>query len=975
MLAGAPQTFVGRIRELTELTAAFEGARSGHSSLALVTGEPGIGKSALSERLCTYAADNGGRVLRGHCYEQESASLPYLPFVEAIRSCLVDNDPDGLSLELGPSSGYIARLVPEAADRLNAAPPPRGSPEDDRWRLLQAVSDLLRSASQARPLALLLEDLHWADSGTLAVLQHLGRNLEGCRLLVVGTYRDTEVDRDHPLTATIAELRRWCRLLRLTLGGLGSNDVQQMLSDCAGREVSQRLAELVRARTEGNPLFVQEVEHGFVDAGMLDEADTVLEDALGGVPVGLREVIRARLSRLSAHCNRMLTAAAILARRFDVDALTATAGEPVEAVLISIEEAVRAGVLRECADTIYYEFTHAFFQQTLYEEIIAPRRRRLRERAAVALEEHYGTRAEAHAAELASLFSDSTEISRQRKAVAYWKKAATQAADVSAWQHAADCYARSISVMDLANDDFGEDRAALLHAQGKFALIATEWRRAWRCLMTALDMYRARQDAAAVAEIVLDCARAQAPKNRLLSLRDEAMAYLDALPPHLQARLISWDLAGRVVRDDQLERRLDRILEDHPDPSVSAGLMIRDMHIAHEEGHSDEVRLRARQAQENYLQAGDVSSAAESLLRVAEAAMADGRLEEFESLSKEYLSFAGRWHLGQHVGFAMQHIAGLALIRGDTARFGQALAEIPADNFVGDIYRAMKAELAGDLDSAVSLLPPVEKAGGAQGYLEIVLGHRTRILLSAGLLDEARREFVAWTRSFHASYQPMIRATEKRAGEMGCASAGDAIATLGSTAIVREAYGRLQQMSWLRFDIYGVSGIDVVRGSLALGLNQLKAAEAHYQQGLEWSQREGCPGEAGRCLLGLAEAALHRGQYMASVDYLDRAIPFFQEHQAKLYLDRVAAKKAEIMTGLASRDAGASGSEAGLDGLTARECEVLRLVAQGLSSRDIADTLVLSVRTVDRHIANIYRKIDASGRVQATAYAFGHGLL
>ena len=202
------QTFVGREAELKQLQVAFDGALSGQGALAMVVGEPGIGKTALCEQLSTYAAIRGGRVLRGNCYEEGSLSLPYLAFIEALRTYVLARDPEALRSELGTSAGYVARIVSEVRDRVQVELPEAGDPEDDRWRLLQSVTAFLRSASEVQPLLLVLEDLHWSDRGTLDLLQHLARNLQGARILVVGTYRDVEVDRTHPLSSALAELRR-----------------------------------------------------------------------------------------------------------------------------------------------------------------------------------------------------------------------------------------------------------------------------------------------------------------------------------------------------------------------------------------------------------------------------------------------------------------------------------------------------------------------------------------------------------------------------------------------------------------------------------------------------------------------------------------------------------------------------------------------------------------------------------------------
>src|SRR5439155_665620 len=186
------RTFVGREAELKQLEAAFDAALGGRGGLAMVIGEPGIGKTALCEQLATYAALRGGKTLAGHCYEEGSLSLPYLAFVEAMRSYVLAREPDGLKADLGTGAADVARIVSEVRDRLAVEVRPAGDPEDDRWRLFQAVSGFLRAASTVQPLLIILEDLHWADRGTLDLLVHLSRNLQGARLLIVGNYRDVE---------------------------------------------------------------------------------------------------------------------------------------------------------------------------------------------------------------------------------------------------------------------------------------------------------------------------------------------------------------------------------------------------------------------------------------------------------------------------------------------------------------------------------------------------------------------------------------------------------------------------------------------------------------------------------------------------------------------------------------------------------------------------------------------------------------
>jgi tetratricopeptide (TPR) repeat protein len=478
------RVFVGRESELKQLQSAFDGAISGQGALMMVTGEPGIGKTSLCEQLSTYVTLRGGRTLVGHCYEAGSLSLPYLAFVEALRSYVLSRDPKDLKEELGSGAADVARIISEIRERLKIRLRTQKDPEEERYRLLQGVSEFLTNAAAVQPMLVVLEDLHDADKGTLEMLAHVSRNLAGARLLIVGTYRDVEVDRSHPLSAALAELRRVSTYGRVLLRGLNADEVRRMMETICGHAVPWSLAEAVHRQTEGNPLFVQEVIRYLVEEGLLARKegqwrptkDTPLEMS---IPEGLRDVIGKRLSLLSPECNQLLSVASVIGREFALDTLKAVAGINEDVFVNALKEAVRLSVLEERSQRglLRYRFTHAFFRQTLYEEMIAPQRLKLHRQVANTLEDLYARHLKEHAVELAEHFSHSTDPTGLAKAVSYAEMAAKRATDVYAYGEAVRLLEQALKVQEVLDPEDKTKRCDLLLALGDALILAGEHQR------------------------------------------------------------------------------------------------------------------------------------------------------------------------------------------------------------------------------------------------------------------------------------------------------------------------------------------------------------------------------------------------------------------------------------------------------------------------------------------------------------------
>ncbi len=400
--------FVGRERELGELNQALEDTLAGQGRLVMLVGEPGIGKTRTAQELASRAETRGAQVFWGRCYEDAGAP-PYWPWVQPIRSYVQQTNAEQLCSEMGAGAAAIAESFPELRQKLSGLePPPTLEPEQARFRLFDSITFFLKNVAQSRSTMLVLDDLHWADKPSLLLLQFLAREMAGSRLLVVGTYRDMELSRQHPLSETLAQLSREPVFRRELLRGLNQEDSGRFIEARAGIHPPQQFVETLYTHTEGNPFFLSEVIQLMADRGELTAED------IGGpqgirIPEGVREVLGQRLNRLSDQCNQALTTASLIGREFDFRLLDAlSTGITEDQLLGTIDEAVRARLIEALPDRIEgYRFSHALIQQTLSEELNPSRMARLHARIAQALEELYGAEAEARAAELAYHFVES----------------------------------------------------------------------------------------------------------------------------------------------------------------------------------------------------------------------------------------------------------------------------------------------------------------------------------------------------------------------------------------------------------------------------------------------------------------------------------------------------------------------------------------------------------------------------------------
>jgi class 3 adenylate cyclase/tetratricopeptide (TPR) repeat protein len=451
---------VGREAEMQAMTDATKRVAGGEGrEVLLLSGEAGLGKTTLVAEGARAAFDAGACVLFGHC--EEDLATPYQLFAEALGHYVTHAPEDQLLAHVASHGSELARLVPALARRIPGLPPSKATDSDsERFLLFAAVVGLLATASQYQPVVLVLDDLQWADKGSLLLLRHLTAADQAMRALVLGTYRDSELSRSHPLLDTLAALRRQNGVSRIELAGLDDSGVVSFLEAAAGHTLDTAgvgLAHAVYRETDGNPFFVSEVLRHLSETGAIYQDATgrwVAEESLEqmALPDSVREVIGARVGRLGQDAERVLSLAAVIGRDFDLDLLAKATKTGEDELLDILEAATAASLVRELAGTGRYNFAHALVQHTLYEDLGHNRRARAHRQVAEALEELCGDRPGSRVGELARHWFSATQPIDLVKAISYSRQAGDAAIGALAPGDALRYYAQALDLYPQATD-------------------------------------------------------------------------------------------------------------------------------------------------------------------------------------------------------------------------------------------------------------------------------------------------------------------------------------------------------------------------------------------------------------------------------------------------------------------------------------------------------------------------------------------
>jgi class 3 adenylate cyclase len=911
----AGRVFVGREAELEELRGAADEALAQRGRLVLIAGEPGIGKTRTAEELATYAQVRGANVHWGRCHEDEGAPA-YWPWVQVIRSYVREADPVALAWEMGSGAADVARVVPEVAERVGEITAPAETEDESaRFRLFDSIAGFLASASASRPLVIVLDDLHWADEPSLLLLQFLARGLGDARLLLIGTYRDVELGRRHPLSRVLGELSGTGGASRVALHGLSEQDVGRYIEMTAGAEPAPELARVVHEQTEGNPFFLAEVVRLLAAEGTLEAPGA----ASLTIPQGVRDVVGRRLDRLSEEANEALSAAAAIGRDFDAEVLTRVASTDRETLEAALSGAVSAQLLTETSAG-RYRFSHALVRETLYEELSAAQRPALHRRIAEALEEQYSSdpaRLKRRLNEVAHHFLEGAAGGDAEKAVDYAVRAAKNATAQLGHEEAAELYERALETLELCEPD--EQRSCgLLIALGESQTRAGKLAEARGTLDRAADAARALDSTELLVRAAFGIASVSEVGDKDERIVEVVEAALDAVGPEdslERARLLSWlsqeyfwvdpqgrgkelneaaiEMARRLGDDRTLAFTLSRgafIDLDPEAPKRLIAVQTEVLELARRVGDR-ELELRAHVIRlAGHLAMGDIAAV-------------DSDLEAYARLAAELRQPQHLWHVPLLRGTR-------AMIDGRfdaaeefaaEARAGGERAQEPLAQQFFAVQATLRFRLQGRLDEIAAAVDQL-----ASRYPAIAAWRIAATLLRAdlGQLDEARAEF------------ERIAADDFSIIPLAAAQWLTAVAILCEIAAALEDSERAEQLHGM---LEPWRGQAVVAGRAAacwgpisrfLGITsatagKLDRAVEELEDAIGLSERMGDRPFLVQAHLNLARVLLERGSRGdrgRAMELLDRCLDASQEMGMRAITDQALAAKLEAQ-GLAGVDA------------------------------------------------------------------------
>jgi DNA-binding NarL/FixJ family response regulator len=973
----ADRHFVGRQAELQALQQALQRAVAGQPGIALLAGEPGIGKTRTAQEMIAIAAQHEVLALWGRCPE-EAGAPPYWPWVQLMRRWIALQDDAELARVFG-TAAPLASLDPRFAQYLpRAARESAGTdPAQARFLLFDAVAGFWQRAAERQPLLLVLDDLHRADVPSLRLLEFVMAEAGRCRLLVLGTYRDAELTRHHALADSLLQLHRHAQVQRLLLGGFSAAETAEFVA--AAGLAAPELGVLMHEQTEGHPLFLAEMVRDLLPSRATAGIDA--RSALRRQPKGVREVIGARLNALTPPCLDLLQRAAVIGRQFPVALLSRLADEADAARCLELlHEARAASLVDESSDAGTWMFSHMLVRDALYDELPAAQRQALHRRVAETLAQQH---ADDLTPPLSALAHHWHAAGDATLAVEYATRAAQRATAMLAHEEAVRHYRLAAGALpaDASHDaqrcrlllGLGEaqnsagDSAGALPTFARAAELARRLGDAGLFATAAIGVgntiWRQGSDGAPAVTLLQEALSLVAPADsrervRLLSALCRALLFASRPQQAQQASHEAIAIARRLGDPQMLYEALSAIVSGRWYPE---GLALR-IDAARE---GIEVVRRAPHLPWSHStfmgwHAGDLMESGDSV-----AALAATRMHHEHSLAvgepfNEATALAAMAMIATHQGrFADGEQLALQAMRcGERFDRANAAGIFGVQMFTLRRHQGRLRELA-----------PVLRQFLDQGSLASTWRPGLAILhCELGARDEAQQVFdVLAGDGFAGIANDAIRTAS-------LAYLAEVCAWLGDTARAPRLYELLLPHAG-RCIVFGahtasLGSADRLLGVLAATLRRWAAAHRHFELALDFDTRSGGRPWLPRTRCDFARVLLQRGaagDRDRARSLLDAAL----DEARALSLASVAEQAAALRQPLAD----AAKAPARPAGLSAREQQVLQLIAAGKTNLEIAALLFRSPATVAIHVRNILDKTHSANRAEAAAFAARHGLL
>jgi len=988
--------FVGRQRELALLDTAFKAAESGRPRLVLVSGDAGMGKTRLLREL-RGLVERHATVIQGRCYE--TAEAAYWPFIEALRSCL-EQRPDALRGVGKREADAVLHLLGMGGDRSERTAEPSGS---EQVKLFLGVASVLCATARRRPLAVVLDDLHWADVPSLELLSHLVFAVEEAAghgdlpMLIAGTYRSGDLEGRAGRELDRLGGEEICRPIELR--GLDEMEVDQLIRELGFPRASHQLVVTVAEATQGNPLFIQEAMRHLAGRGAIEERGgylvTTAPAAELKLPEQVTDAIAARVTALVDDDRRALTLAAVLGDAFDFRTLAAVTGGSEDALLDTLERLVDKRFLLGEGTT--FRFAHPLIRHVVYTSSIGVRRQRLHHQAAAALEPLYADGLEQHIEEIARHLVNSGSLADAEKVVEYARAAGDRAFALFAWGEAARYYEAALAAAQTSAL-FSTHDVALLRYQAGLAYLRDEdvgpsldqFDRAIagfeetgddRGLVRAFaEKVRIRYTLSSTAigtladveplRVALERLGEGDPQLRSRALQTMSTAYFHARQSAKSEELAHEAIAlARSSADELLEsnavaalglaqmqslqltealgmfRRSHELAVKARDPTGRCWALVRQCSVLMSLGKLGEAHPFIQQACE---ETRTVRSWSENSLAIAYRVAESYHLGEFAQVERsaaEGMASARRSHFPWGPVVFLPTLANLRCLRGEFDEAEDALGIVadagqlfeqpgPVLAAMSMIFRGLILAMRGEKAQAVAVIKAV--VPGAVKYA----GRDLHSLPSYCALAEAAG-LIGEPEIAGAFYDPLVYARQR--GAQLCPT-----------------WGFL---------------IERILGGIAAQNGWRHKADKHFEQALESAGSIRSIPELAATQVDYAAALANQGgkaERERAIELLDGAVPDIVRLGANRLLRRATAIAETLHAPMPTPP---RRRETFPDRLSAREVEVLLLVAKGRSNQQIADELILSIKTVARHMSNIFDKIGVDRRSAATAYAFERGIV